>query len=136
MRKLVVNPIKCTGCRSCMLVCSFMHTDECSYYGSRIQIESQEGKGLHTPVLCRFCEDPACVRACPVEALSIQPSSGAILVDWGLCNGCQSCVSACPHKAMRFDKKTDKAFTCDLCQGDPECVKVCRLPQALVWARD
>ena len=134
MTKLQVNPIKCTGCRSCMLVCSFRHTDECNYHDSRIKIASEEARGRHTPVLCQFCEDPPCVSACPVEALSKQSQTGAIAVDPELCTGCEVCVSACPFNAMFFDQKEQRPFTCDLCQGNPECVKVCQLPEALVYA--
>ena len=133
MKRLVVHPNKCTGCRSCMLLCSFMHTDACSYHGSRIKIVSDEAHGRHTPVLCQFCEDPPCVSACPVEALSKDAQTGAIRVDARMCNGCQACIGACPSAAMFFDPENQKAFTCDLCQGDPECVKVCQLPEALSY---
>lgn len=131
MKKLLADPIKCTGCRSCMLVCSFMHTDASSYHGSRIRIESDEARGKHTPMICHFCDDPACVTACPVQALSKEARTGAIRVDGSLCNGCQNCLESCPHGAMFFDPEKGTPFTCDLCQGDPECVKVCQLPEAL-----
>jgi len=133
MKKLSADPIKCTGCRSCMLVCSFMHTDASSYHGSRIRIESDEARGRHTPVLCRFCDDPECINACPVQALSKEDKTGAIQVDRSLCNGCQSCLQSCPHGGLFFDAENGKPFTCDLCQGDPECLKVCQLPQALSY---
>jgi len=134
MKKLVAHPDKCTGCRSCMLVCSFRHTDACSYPGARIKIVSDEGRGIHTPTLCQFCDDPPCATACPVEALSKDPKTNAIHIDESLCNGCQACVGACPFGAMFFDAQREKAFTCDLCQGDPECVKICLLPEALKYA--
>jgi carbon-monoxide dehydrogenase iron sulfur subunit len=35
------------------------------------------------------------------------------------------CVRACPSGAMGFDKKEKLADKCDLCGGDPECVKHC-----------
>jgi len=133
MKRLVAHPNKCTGCRSCMLICSFIHTQECSYHDSRIKIVSDEAHGRHTPVLCQFCEDPPCIDSCPVEALSQDPATGVIQVDVGLCNGCQLCIGACPFEVIFFDQEIQKAFTCDLCQGDPECVKVCQLPQALVY---
>mgnify|MGYP001027954965 FL=1 len=133
MKRLVAHPNKCTGCRSCMLICSFMHIQECSYHDSRIKIVSDEAHGRHTPVLCQFCEDPPCIDSCPVEALSQDPATGVIQVDVGLCNGCQLCIGACPFEVIFFDQEIQKAFTCDLCQGDPECVKVCQLPQALVY---
>lgn len=132
--RLKVNPGKCTGCRSCMLICSFMHTEECNYHDSRVKIRSEEARGKHTPVVCRFCEEPACVSACPVGALTKSDSSGAIQVDQELCNGCEACVTACPFGAMFFDPRSQRPFTCDLCHGDPECVKVCQLPEALVYA--
>ena len=103
MKRLVTHPSKCTGCRSCMLVCSFIHTDACSYPGSRIKIISDEGRGIHTPTLCQFCEDPPCASACPVEALSKNPKTNAIHVDESLCNGCQACVDACPFGAPAID---------------------------------
>ena len=134
MKKLRVNGTKCTGCRSCMLVCSFTHADECNYHDSRIKIVSEEARGRHTPVLCQFCEDPPCTAACPVGALSKRSATGAIEVDPDLCTGCESCVGACPFHAMFFDQKNQKAFTCDLCRGNPECVKVCQLPEAVVYA--
>jgi Fe-S-cluster-containing dehydrogenase component len=84
-------------------------------------------------VLCQFCEDPPCISACPVEALSKDTKTGAIRVDGSLCSGCQACISACPFAVMFFDPENQKAFTCDLCQGDPECVKVCQLPEALSY---
>jgi len=133
MKRLVVNSQKCTGCRICMLICSFIHTEECNYHDSRIRIVSQEARGRHTPVLCQFCEGPPCVSVCPVEALSRYTATGTIQIDLNLCNGCKLCISACPHDAMFFNERTQQAFTCDLCQGDPECVKVCQLPQALVY---
>lgn len=133
MKILVAHPNKCTGCRSCMLICSFMHTDACNYHDSRIKIVSDEAHGMHTPVLCLFCEDPPCISACPVEALSQNPKTGVIEVDVGLCNGCQLCIPACPFEAIFFDPENQKAFTCDLCQGDPECVKICQLPEALTY---
>lgn len=132
--RLKVNPGKCTGCRSCMLICSFMHTEECNYRDSRVKILSEEARGKHTPVVCQFCEEPPCVKACPAGALSRNEANGVIEIASDLCNGCEACVTACPFGAMFFDSKTERPFTCDLCQGDPECVKVCQLPEALVYA--
>jgi hypothetical protein len=34
---------------------------------------------------------------------------------------------------MFFDPENQIAFTCDLCHGDPECVKICQLPEALSY---
>jgi Fe-S-cluster-containing dehydrogenase component len=36
-----------------------------------------------------------------------------------------SCVFACPFGATFLDQQTGKVLKCDLCDGDPTCVKVC-----------
>ena len=65
------------------------------------------------------------MEACPVDAISYAGRGGAIVVDPEICNSCEACVGACPYHAMRFDNTARVAFTCDLCDGDSECVKVC-----------
>jgi len=35
------------------------------------------------------------------------------------------CVSACPFGAMGFDVQQKRVFKCDLCDGDPQCVRFC-----------
>ena len=42
------------------------------------------------------------------------------------------CVISCPLGAIEIDPVKHTAFKCDLCEGDPECVKIC-LPGALTY---
>jgi len=35
------------------------------------------------------------------------------------------CIQACPFGAMGYDEEQGIAEKCDLCAGDPECVKHC-----------
>ena len=35
------------------------------------------------------------------------------------------CVAVCPFGAMSFDTPTKRVIKCDLCDGDPLCVKFC-----------
>ncbi len=35
------------------------------------------------------------------------------------------CISICPFGSNSYDQKGRKILKCDLCEGDPECVKVC-----------
>lgn len=66
-----------------------------------------------------------------MEAIS-RDEWGAVVVDYDTCTGCGECVDACPYGLI--DLNDDGfAYKCDLCAGDPECVKVCQ-PQALVYA--
>jgi carbon-monoxide dehydrogenase iron sulfur subunit len=36
-----------------------------------------------------------------------------------------SCVFACPFGATFVDQDSGRVLKCDLCDGDPTCVKVC-----------
>jgi len=46
-------------------------------------------------------------------------------VDYEKCTGCGNCVNVCPYGAVTVDPVTKKAIKCDLCGGNPECVKIC-----------
>jgi Fe-S-cluster-containing dehydrogenase component len=50
---------------------------------------------------------------------------GVVKIDYDKCIGCRMCVAACPFGAMNFDSVAKKVAKCDLCDGDPECVKFC-----------
>jgi carbon-monoxide dehydrogenase iron sulfur subunit len=131
--KLVVQPEKCTGCKSCMLICSFAHIDAFSYDDARLKVAKNESRGQSIPQVCRNCEDPPCIPACPVEAIRRDPGNQWVILDEGACTGCAACTDACPYQAIHMHPTSGIAIKCDFCGGDPQCVKVCRLPEALVW---
>jgi len=60
-----------------------------------------------------------------VQALSTDPNTGAVLVDREKCTSCGACIRACPGTVPFLHPGDNKATICDLCGGDPECVKVC-----------
>jgi Fe-S-cluster-containing hydrogenase component 2 len=47
------------------------------------------------------------------------------MVDYDLCIGCKACVAACPFGAMGFDEIEKKVIKCDMCDGEPLCVRFC-----------
>ena len=81
--------------------------------------------GIEIPHLCAQCSDYPCVSACPVEALSTSKETGAVLVDKEKCIACGRCIDACPGKIPFIHPSDNYAVICDLCGGDPKCVKVC-----------
>jgi Fe-S-cluster-containing hydrogenase component 2 len=50
---------------------------------------------------------------------------GFVTVDYDICIGCRTCVSVCPFGAMSYNVTDRRVFKCDLCQGDPQCVRFC-----------
>jgi Fe-S-cluster-containing dehydrogenase component len=48
-----------------------------------------------------------------------------MIIDKDKCLGCKMCIIACPFGAPSFDPVDRVTIKCDLCEGDPECVKLC-----------
>jgi Fe-S-cluster-containing dehydrogenase component len=57
---------------------------------------------LYMPVQCQQCENPPCVRVCPVKATWKEPD-GIVVVDYNWCIGCRYCIAACPYKGRVFN---------------------------------
>jgi molybdopterin-containing oxidoreductase family iron-sulfur binding subunit len=56
----------------------------------------------YLPVQCMQCDNPPCVRACPVEATWME-RDGVVVVDYDWCIGCRYCMAACPYWARHFN---------------------------------
>jgi Fe-S-cluster-containing dehydrogenase component len=83
------------------------------------------------PVICMHCEDPACARVCPADAIK-QTDEG--VVQSALkprCIGCSNCVLACPFGVPRYVVAIDQMMKCDMCYDrtsigqKPMCASVC-----------
>ncbi len=125
---IVVDSSICGGCHTCATVCSLIKEGEINWQLSRIQVARDELAGyICEPLPCNQCDGPECVMACLVGALAIDETTGARVIDEQKCIGCKLCIEACiaTPKRIRFNEKTFKAFKCDLCGGDPQCVKYC-----------
>lgn len=122
---LSINYEKCTGCRLCELVCSVLHEGVSNPSRSRINVMKWESEGLYIPVSCQQCEDAPCKAVCPVKAIYRDDTLDCVKVDYDVCIGCRACVAVCPFGAMSFDVKNKKVFKCDLCDGEPQCVRFC-----------
>lgn len=121
--RVILDMDRCVGCRSCSAACFYAHRGMPNVAYGVIQ----EGT---LPVICRQCEDPACVEACPVDALRREPS-GVVRRSRMLCIGCGSCVYACPFGVIHPDLNQHQVAKCDMCEervlagGVPHCVSTC-----------
>ncbi len=130
---LFVNSRKCTGCRTCELVCSFEHFGVFSYDKSAVELKKDEEYGKTEIVLCRHCDDPKCVEICPTDALKKDKNTGLVSLNREKCIQCMRCVEECPYDAI-FSSKDKKIIKCDLCGGDPMCAKYCPA-EAIEWVK-
>lgn len=116
---------KCSGCRRCEIACSLKHEGKIWPEASRIRVFMLL-PGVEVPHLCVQCPDYPCVAACPVNALSINEKTSAVEVDKEKCIACEKCIDACPGKIPHMHPNRKYILICNLCNGDPECVKVCQ----------
>jgi anaerobic carbon-monoxide dehydrogenase iron sulfur subunit len=124
-KNLYVDQEKCTGCRLCEMACSVNKEGASNPARARIKVVKWETEGFYLPMVCQQCDDPVCETVCPVNALHRDAELGRVSVDQKLCIGCRSCVSACPMGGAGYDAEAGVAYRCDLCDGDPTCVKFC-----------
>ena len=122
---IVRDPMKCSGCRKCEIACSLYHENRIWPEASRIRVFMLV-PGAEVPHLCAQCEDYPCVSSCPQGALSVNPKTEAVNVDEKKCTACGACIDACPGNVPHLHPAKKTILICDLCDGRPECVKVCQ----------
>lgn len=122
---LTINIAKCTFCRACELICSFVKEGAFSPALSRIQVVQVYQQGVNVPILCINCKEAPCVEACPTNAISRESDSLLMRIDESACSGCAECVNACPYAAIFIPPDREVPVICDLCRGEPVCVSSC-----------
>lgn len=124
-KMLNIVPDKCTGCMQCELACSWVQTGTFQPSRSLIRVNVFDEEASYAPYTCLQCDEAWCMTACPVNAIALDPETGAKLVMEELCIGCHLCTIACPFGTVYTLPTTDKASKCNLCGGDPACAVAC-----------
>ncbi|MGB2906623.1 MAG: 4Fe-4S dicluster domain-containing protein [Candidatus Aminicenantaceae bacterium] len=112
---------RCTGCRRCEAACAFFHTGRINPELARLRVVHLYEIGVDGPVVCQQCEERYCM-ACPEDALSLG-DNGEVICSPTACTLCGACEKACPIGAVT--QFQGFVYICDLCGGDPKCVKAC-----------
>ena len=128
MKRIIWDQEKCTGCRVCEAICSFVKEGEFNPVKSRGKVvRTIENQILYSVrVACLQCEEAFCRAVCPTGAISTN-DTGVKIVNEEKCIGCKMCEMACPVGAVVVDVEKGVAIKCDLCEGleEPQCVKYC-----------
>lgn len=116
---------RCIGCRKCVYACvdeNNQSRDPEIHWITVLQMNKSDGINLHhadayydvetvpeedkfyMPVQCQQCENPPCVKVCPVEA-TWKERDGIVTIDYDWCIGCRCCITACPYGARKFNWK-------------------------------
>jgi len=129
-REFFIDPSRCIGCQACYQACS-----ECDTHRgeSMIHLEhvDRAASTQTVPVVCMHCEDPACAKVCPADAIKQTPDGIVQSALQPRCIGCSNCVLACPFGVPRYYPKLDQMMKCDMCYDRtslgkrPMCVTVC-----------
>ncbi|MBI4331666.1 MAG: 4Fe-4S dicluster domain-containing protein [Chloroflexi bacterium] len=134
MKHLVIDTDRCAGCSVCEAVCSLSHEGVVSPRFARLRIIDYYVEGHRIEgYVCKQCTGAECLRVCRPKALYVDKETGAKVIDPERCNGCKLCIIACPqhpNSPIYYDAATKKCLKCDLCGGDPLCVKFC--PEAVL----
>jgi Fe-S-cluster-containing hydrogenase component 2 len=130
-RALQIDPLKCDGCKECETACAAKHSGSRKIARKRIGVldggprNGEEKASFFVPSTCQQCTDPPCMAICPKKAIKRDHDPDRVVLDTSLCVGCTMCVSACPTGSMAFAHDVGLPYKCELCDGDPECVRVC-----------
>ncbi|OGR86538.1 MAG: hypothetical protein A3A86_06150 [Elusimicrobia bacterium RIFCSPLOWO2_01_FULL_60_11] len=112
---MAIDLDKCTGCSACVVACSqennqMLGSPEEAAMGRIIRwmqiLPIQEGeypspRQKLVPMPCQQCEDPPCIKVCPVYATFLN-EEGIVGQVYSRCIGCRYCVNACPYTCKFF----------------------------------
>jgi len=132
---------RCIGCYTCSVACKDWNDIDAGPVDWRLIKKLERGTfpNLELAYLsysCNHCENPPCVKACPVKAITKRGSDGVVLVDQEKCLGGEECgrlcLNACPWNIPQFDsKENSKMQKCNFCYDrldngkQPICVEAC-----------
>jgi Fe-S-cluster-containing dehydrogenase component len=129
------NVDQCVFCHACEIAC--MQENELpSHPWTRVVQKGPRSDGANffmdfLQQRCVQCEDPLCMKVCPVEGAIVKNEDGIVVLNHRRCILCQSCVSVCPYGALELSPDKRLIGKCHFCldrleEGrKPSCVHTC-----------
>ena len=125
---MAIDTKRCVGCNACTLACKQANNVPDGVMWSRVLTDggdmpdtpASDGGNLsmrYFPMGCQHCENPACVKVCPVGATYKDPETGVVRQDYDKCIGCRMCMSACPYNGVRSFNWEDPQYHMDYATG-------------------
>src|SRR6266540_757509 len=103
------DPSLCIGCLTCEVICSRVHKEVGLSDIPRIRIfndpqvkvdpavqQAYPDRGSFHQEPCLQCPTAECLYVCPVNAVRVEPTSGARIIREDVCVSCNRCAEACP----------------------------------------
>lgn len=110
---MLVNMKYCTGCDACTLACKESHGNPAGMFFTHLDIREEgvypDAVEIRRPVACNHCDAAPCVEACPFDA-TFKYDNGAVGIDHEKCQGCGTCVGACPYGARTLSDKEPEGY--------------------------
>jgi Fe-S-cluster-containing dehydrogenase component len=119
---MVIDLDKCVACQGCSIACRFENNTPAvnpkeAHLGRAIRWndvfplpinpleETGEYPNVKTIYLtrpCMHCENPPCIKVCPVQA-TYKDEEGLVRQNYDRCIGCRFCTVACPYGVRYFN---------------------------------
>lgn len=101
---MVIDLSRCKNVGACKKACNHAHHLNPGQNWIKV-LEMKEAE--HTapywePTTCMHCDEPPCVKVCPVDA-TFKRQDGIVLIDSDRCIGCRFCMAACPYSVRVFN---------------------------------
>jgi molybdopterin-containing oxidoreductase family iron-sulfur binding subunit len=100
---MVIDLSKCRNARKCVTGCQEMHNlpPDIEWIKMYLMRDSEDTAPYWFPKPCLHCNNPPCVKVCPVGA-TFKRTDGIVLIDNERCIGCKFCMAACPYSSRVF----------------------------------